>query len=330
MSKRLLFFLVLAISFAPIFVAKAFEPVGGDVFVTPEFADQRFPYVKYASVWEGTPAHKQDVAVPGAVIVYGGKEANEVVAAAGKMAFYLGNWVDDIGFGVVDVQKGMFPPLILSGEAAMKGDFSRLIVAGSNNRLVDQCGISFNGPSVIEREADGKRFLFVAGGNRAETLDALGYMADVRLNAKSGAYKTFFHFVRLRGYIEAGNIRAAMDVIKGPTGLSACGRNMALASVRIKSAPERIKTHIRHRNGLLYEDIPEALKAGDAALAKKRWHEAMVTCYGCHQGMGEIPQMRKFVPLESIHSKHQRIAEGFGFEKGCGTCHYGKSRQSGY
>ena len=332
MSKRIAPLVALAAVLAFVRGAHGMESAGAgeNVTVTPEFADQRFPYVTYGSAWAGTPAHRPDVTVPNVVIVYGETASPVVVAAAGKMAFYLGNWVDGIGFGPAEVREGAMPPLLVGDAEAASGGFSNLIVVGADNRLAKRFDIVFKGPSVIGRERDGKQFLFVGGDSEAATLAALAYMADVRLNAKSGAYKTFFNFVRLRGYIETENWRAAADLVRSPAGLSACGRNMALAAPRMAKAPDKVRAHIRHRNGLLYKEIPEAVSAGDKTLASERWRAAMIACYGCHQGMGEIPRSRKFTPVASIHAKHQRIAEGFGFEKGCETCHYGKTAQAGY
>jgi hypothetical protein len=53
----------------------------------------------------------------------------------------------------------------------------------------------------------------------------------------------------------------------------------------------------------------------------------MLTCYQCHQGIG-IPQVRRFKPVEEIHAKHQRIAEGFGLS--CTACHAGQTQIRGY
>jgi hypothetical protein len=70
----------------------------------------------------------------------------------------------------------------------------------------------------------------------------------------------------------------------------------------------------------------KALREEGKAVAANLWHKAMKTCYACHQGAGSIPRLRKFNPLESIHSKHQRVAEKLGFGKGCGNSHLEETR----
>ncbi|MFN3599319.1 MAG: hypothetical protein ACK4VK_06260, partial [Aquificaceae bacterium] len=84
-----------------------------------------------------------------------------------------------------------------------------------------------------------------------------------------------------------------------------------------------------------YKELPKALEERDKERAVSLWKEAMQTCYQCHQGI-QVPQVRKFKPLESIHAKHQQIAEGFGLvkvvgtEKSCIACHTGPTAIRGY
>lgn len=123
MSKRIAPLVALAAVLAFVRGAHGMESAGAgeNVTVTPEFADQRFPYVTYGSAWAGAPAHRPDVTVPNVVIVYGETASPVVVAAAGKMAFYLGNWVDGIGFGPAEVREGAMPPLLVGDAEAASG-----------------------------------------------------------------------------------------------------------------------------------------------------------------------------------------------------------------
>ena len=309
--------------------AGAMEPPALQVKVTPSFSDRRFPFITYAQTWEGSPVQRKDVAVPSVFIVYGKNEDTEVVAAAGRIGFYLGNWVTDMGFSVREVHEQQMPPLFITDKQIPSPLDRHLIVVGRHNRLTKTHKVTFEAPSVIHKQSGDTQLLFVGGKNKQETLKAIGYLADVRLNFKSGAYKTLFSYIKLRGYLEKGNNAAALATIRSPLGLSACGRNMTLAAPAMEQAPEKIRKHIQYRNTLLYEKLPEAVKASENPRSLRIWQEAMKTCYACHQGTKEIPQLRKFQPLASIHVKHQRIAAEFGFKE-CTTCHFNQTRVSGY
>jgi hypothetical protein len=300
------------------------------VAVNPPYSDRLFPYITYQDVWKGTPARRDDVAVPNVLIVYGGTEDIEIVAEAGKLAFYLGNWVSDVGFDVEHFKEERMPSVLCGEDAIPESAPPHHMVVGQNNHLVKQYGIRFEKPSVIHRKSGRAAFLFVGGKTKAETIAAIRYMGDVRLNFKSGAYKTFFSFVRLRGYIEKGNYFAALEIIKSPGGVSACGRNMALAAESISKAPDKVKRHVQHRNALLYKKLPAALEKEERATAIQLWHKAMKTCYACHQGRTDFPRLRKFKPIELIHSKHQRIAERAEFGNACGACHMEETQIRGY
>jgi hypothetical protein len=300
------------------------------VKVIPPFTDRIFPYIDYREVWRGTPAQRGDVAVPDVLIVYGEGEDTDIVAEAGRMAFYLGNWCDDIGFHVEDVLNQDMPRLIAPEKEMVHLGTKQVIVVGTGNNLVKAHKVTFEGPTVQSMDAGDRKYLFVGGRTGDETIRAIRYMADVRLNFKSGAYKTFFNFVRLRGYLERENRAAALEVIESPQGLSACGKNMAVAAEMIMKAPRKIKSHVAHRNQILYGRLPDAVKKGDRGEALGLWQEAMGTCYGCHQGRGEIPRLRKFKPLGSIHDRHQRVAQQFEALTSCDACHFEETAVRGY
>ncbi|MFO7984865.1 MAG: hypothetical protein R6U38_03310 [Desulfatiglandaceae bacterium] len=329
MTKKLWIHAILIVTLLSTGAASAMEPPALQVKVTPPFSDRRFPFIIYGQTWEGTPVQSKDVAVPNVFIVYGKNEDTEVIAASGRIGFYLGNWVTDMGFSVREVHEQQMPPLFITDKQIPSPLDRHLIVVGRHNRLTKTHKVIFEAPSVIHKQSGDTQLLFVGGKTRQETLKAVGYLADVRLNFKSGAYKTFFSYIKLRGYIEKENNAAALATIKSPLGLSACGRNMTLAAPAMGEAPEKIRKHIQYRNTLLYEQLPEAVKGSDKVKALQVWQAAMKTCYACHQGTNQIPQLRKFKPLASIHAKHQRIAAEFGFKE-CTTCHFDETRVKGY
>jgi hypothetical protein len=303
--------------------------------IEPNFADRLFPYITYGEVWSGTPAMLRDVAIPNVLVVYGSKEDPEVVAQAGKIAFYLGQWVEDIGFGAEEVKQSKIPPLLVSDAQLKNLQWKNIIVVGTNNDVVKELGLTFEKPTIKMVEKDGKRILVVGGANKEQIIQSAKYLTDVRLNFKAGAYRTFFSFVALRGHIEKGEFDAALRLVRSPLGLSACGKNMALAGPMVAQWPDDIKAVVRKRNAILYQELPKALEEKDKEKAIALWKDAMLTCYQCHQGIG-IPQVRKFKPVEEIHAKHQRIAESFGLvqvvgdQKSCIACHAGQTQIRGY
>ena len=303
--------------------------------IDPPFADRLFPYVKYSEVWTGTPALVKDATIPNTLIVYGSKEDPEVVALAGRVAYYLGQWTEDIGFNAEDVKQSRMPELLVSDQRLKDLNYQNLIVVGTNNSVVKELGLSFEKPTIKLVQKDGKNILVVGGANKEQVMQAGRYLADVRLSFKAGAYKTFFSFVALRGYIEKGEFDAGLRLIKSPTGLSACGKNMALAGPMVAQWSDDLKAVVKHRNNILYNELPKALEEKNKEKAVSLWKEAMLTCYQCHQGIN-VPQVRKFKPLESIHAKHQRIAESFGLvkvvgnQKSCIACHAGPTNTRGY
>ncbi len=303
--------------------------------IDPPFADRLFPYVTYGEVWTGTPAVIKDAVIPNTLVVYGSKEDPDIVALAGRIAYYLGQWTEDIGFTAEDVRQSKMPELLVSDQRLKSINYQNLIVVGVNNDIVKELGLSFEKPTIKLVQKDGKNILIVGGANKEQIMQAGRYLADVRLNFKAGAYRTFFSFVALRGYIEKGEFDAGLRLIKSPMGLSACGKNMALAGPMVAQWGDDLKAVVRHRNNILYNELPKALEAKDKEKAVNLWKEAMLTCYQCHQGIN-VPQVRRFKPIESIHAKHQQIAESFGLvkvigtEKSCIACHAGPTTIRGY
>ncbi len=303
--------------------------------IDPPFADRLFPYVRYAEVWSGTPALLKDVAVPNTLIVYGKEEDPDVTALAGRIAYYLGQWTEDIGFGAEEVKRSKMPELLVNDQQFKNMAYQNIIVVGINNHVVKELGLSFDGPTIKVVQRDGKNIMVVGGKTKEDVLKAGRYLADVRLNFKAGAYKTFFSFVALRGMIEKGEFDGALRLVRSPYGLSACGKNMALAGPMVAQWSEDIKAVVKKRNAILYNELPKALEERNKEKAVELWKSAMYTCYQCHQGI-DIPQVRKFKPVEAIHEKHQRIAQSYGLvmvvgnQKSCIACHAGPTQQRGY
>ncbi len=304
-------------------------PASSKPFIDPPFADRLFPYVRYEEVWRGTPAASSDVAVPNFVIVVGKDDDPSLIRAASMITFYIGNWVEDANVNVSVYRDRKFPRMIYTDDEVKDKKNINLIVVGNKNKFVKKYGVTFKRPT-IKVIKDGLRYImFVGGRDTEETLKAVNYIANIRLAFKGGAYSTFFSFVKLRGMIERGEFTSAIDLIKNPRGISACGRNMSIAlglGVTRKWS-EKMKKMVKKRNIIIYRKLPEALEKGDKEKAVALWEEAMKTCYRCHQGIG-IPRVRKFVPPENIHGRHQRIAKSFGLS--CTVCHKEFTKIRGY
>lgn len=295
---------------------------------------KRFPFVTYKEIWTGTPAQVREATVPAVVITYGRRESKSVIASASQIAYFLGQWTEDLGIDPRSVRKGYIPSVIEPFNRAIKSG-KNLIVLGTKNSIVRGLGLKFNGPTLKVVEWKGKKVLIVGGRNDKEVVVAARFLANRIVGFKAGAYKTFFSFVKLRGLIEHDNFEAALHLIKDPSGLSACGKNMSLAAPMMLRFPPEVKKVVKRRNRIMYVELAKAVKTKDKARAVKLWKEAMFTCYQCHQGIG-VKRLRKFIPNPEIHSKHQRIAMEFGLVKktskgfNCTACHTGRTEIRGY
>ena len=295
---------------------------------------KRFPFVTYKKVWTGTPAEVEEAAVPDVVITYGVREKRAVVESAAQIAYFLGQWTDDMGITPRMIRKGYTPSIVMPLPRALKTK-KNLILLGTNNRIVRELGLRFKGPTLKVVEWKDRKVLIVGGRDTKEVLKASSFLANRIVAFKAGAYRTFFSFVKLRGMIERGNFAAALQLIKDPQGLSACGKNMSIAAPMVARFPPEVKKVVKKRNRILYSELVRTLKAGDRDGAVRLWKEAMFTCYQCHQGLG-IRRLRRFIPNPQIHSRHQRIAMEFGLIKrtpkgfDCSACHAGRTEVRGY
>ncbi|RLJ70564.1 hypothetical protein BCF55_0840 [Hydrogenivirga caldilitoris] len=295
---------------------------------------KRFPFITYEEVWSGTPAETKEAAIPNVIVTYGNGEDKEIVSAAANIAYYLGQWTDDMGLTPRSVRKGDLPSIAMPLSEALKTD-KPLILLGTKNTVVRSLGLTFTRPTLKVVKWKGRQVLVVGGKNSSQVVYAANFLAHRVVGFKAGAYKTFFSFVRLRGLIEQDNYIAALHLIKDPAGLSACGKNMSLAAPQIIKFPPRVKEVVTKRNKIMYVELAKALERKDKERAVKLWKEAMFTCYQCHQGLG-IDRLRKFNPNPDIHSKHQRIAAQYGLVKKlngeytCTACHSGRTEIRGY
>jgi len=288
---------------------------------------KKFPYIKYITAWKGTPAETKDVAVPNVYIVYGRDESKKVLSSAVRIAFFLGQWTEGIGLNPRMVKEGKIPKLLITDVEVEKYKDKHLIVVGTNNKIVRELGLKFDKPSLKVIEKKGRKILIVGGKDEKDVIKAARFLADRIIAFKAGAYSTFFNWVRIRGMIEHENFIAALDILKDPRGVHACGRNMSIAAPMIAKFPKEVKEVVKKRNRIMYVELPKAFENKDKEKAKKLWREAMITCVQCHQGIG-VPKLRKFEPLADIHSRHQRIAERYGLS--CKDCHYGITDYRGY
>ena len=295
---------------------------------------KRFPFVTYTKAWTGTPAEVSEVTVPNVVIAYGKSESRAVLSAASNIAYYLGQWTEDMGLTPRAVRKGRLPTIVMPLNRALKTN-KHIILVGTNNSIVKNLGLKFSKPTLKVVQWKGRKVLIVGGRNTRQVVKAANFLAHRVVGFKAGAYKTFFSFVKLRGLIEHENYIAGVHLIKEASGLSACGKNMSLAAPMMLKFPQEVKKVVKKRNRIMYVELVQALKDKDKEKAVKLWKEAMFTCYQCHQGLG-IKRLRKFIPNPEIHSRHQRIAMDFGLvrkangEFNCTACHSGRTEQRGY
>ncbi len=296
------------------------------VILEPPAEVKRFPFITYTKVWEGTPAESEDTAVPNVVITYGKGEPRSVVSVAVEIAYSLGQWTDDPGLSPRKVRKGSYPAIVLPIKKALSSG-KPVILIGTNNAVVKSTPMTFRGPTLRVIEKDGRKILIVGGRNTKEVLRAGHFLARRIIGFKAGAYRTFFSFVRLRGMIEKENYESALELIKSPAGLSACGKNLSLMAPMVLKMPKDVKKVVKERNRLLYVQLSSAVREGDKNMALNAWKKAMRTCYQCHQGLG-VPRLRKFIPNKEIHSKHQRIAKRWGLD--CTACHQRITEVRGY
>ncbi len=298
----------------------------GLVEVYPKFADRTFPYVRYDTSFVGFPFQSSDVLLPNFRILVSPKESPEILQKVFNVAYFVGQWTDDFGSSRFNFQKDSFPNLVeLSENTEYEGN---LVVVGTKNelfkRIMGKKHLKKLGESVIYVSDEGNRKIMFIFGNKEGILEALDYLAFKRLNFKIGAYKGFFNFVRLRGYLEHGYFLSAKELVQAPNKIRMCFKNLAIASKFIHRMPKDFVEKAKLRNRLIFKELISAIEKEDKVKAISIWKEAMETCYYCHQEK----KYRKYKPLKQVHEYHQRIA--LRYVKDCSTCHTGYTSIRGY
>lgn len=290
-------------------------------------SDRRFPFVVEGPAFTGTPLAVTHARLPGVTIVLGQADTGSARQAA-ALALRLGQWTESAAER----------PLVRMATEMTPEDLARdhLIVLGQENILAERLkgrlpeDLGKRGPELWVLEdafAPGKHVLLVAGRDAHERTAAADYLANERLVFKAGAYDGFFAFVRLRGYLEKGNLLAAADLLGDPRQLRGCAKPVMLMGPKLAGMPPEVGELARRRNQLVFGGIREAVAQGDGKKAIGLWQQTMETCYACHQGRGG-PRVRQYAPLEVPHRSHQAIAERAGLS--CTTCHQGPTEAAGY
>ena len=297
--------------------------------ILPEpLADRTFQFTRIDSTFTGT-ALKTKALVPNVLIVTGRQEAPELILQAGQMAFMLGQWTEAPQVSMAKIKKNVNLAPVKFADKLTKKELQNfnLIVLGRKNRFFKQ--VWQNGPEkqsflkvVEDFPVKGRQTMFVSD------LRAARYLANKRLFFKSGAYKGFFAFVKLRAFIEHDNPQAALLTLKEASGVHSCAKPVMLALSKKAQLPARMLQMAKKRNRLVFKNLKQALQQKDKPKARAIWQKTMETCYACHQGQDDVPRFRKFKPNEGEHGYHQLIAERSGLQ--CETCHQGKTAIVGY
>jgi hypothetical protein len=300
---------------------------GPSIGPTPT-SDRRFPFVVEGPAFTGTPLAVKQARLPGATIVIGADVGGAGVAPAAQLAMMVGQWSEAPAAGPIVRQMGEMTPADLAA--------GHLIVLGQRNPLVERLGkkvpadLGKQGPAlwvVEDAFAPGKHVMIAAGRDASEIGQAVDFLANERLFFKAGAYDGFLAFVRLRTYLEKGNLAASADLLDDPRQLRGCAKPVMVMGPKLAAMPPEVGKLAQKRNQLVFGGIREAIAKDDKPLAIARWQETMETCYACHQGRGG-PQVRKYAPLEFPHRQHQAIAERAGMS--CTACHQGVTESVGY
>lgn len=319
--RKIIFLILVSLPF----IVKAQQTI--TIFPQP-LADRTFQYVKVDSAFSGIPL-RSEALLPNVVVVVGREESPELILQAGQIAFMLGQWVDDAGTSLKKMKQNVDLAPILFDDQINKVDVSsqNFIVLGKKNqlfkRLAERVQITNGDIQIInDYPATGSNAMFV--------LDLKGarYLANKRLFFKAGAYKSFFAFVKMRLFIEKKNLAAALFTLDEPEGVRGCAKPVLLALSQKDQLPKSMLAIAQKRNRIVFKDLKLALKEQSYVKAKLYWHQAMETCYTCHQGTEGLLPFRKFKPNPDVHSYHKLLAKRAGIT--CQTCHYGKTKIVGY
>ncbi len=308
-----------------LFIANTVSAI--QILPTP-LADRKFQYVRIEEIFTGSPLATKAL-VPNALIVIGTEEKGSIVRQAIAVAYMLGLWTQDPGSSVEKIKKNItLAPVITDGEVSPEITKNyNLIVIGRHNKIYKKFKERLHGQrTFIEVVKDA----FVKGRDVMFVSDARAtfYLANRRLYFKAGAYNGYFNFVKARLLIEMGNLEGAKDLLDAPDGVRDCGKPVMLAIGFKEKMPKVLLKIAKKRNRLVFKELKKALSEGNSQKAADLWYKAMLTCYGCHQGINNTPKFRKYTPNRAEHSYHQVIVKRFGAQ--CTLCHHGKTSFRGY
>ena len=291
-------------------------------------SDRTFQYVKISETFMGTPLAIEAL-VPYALFVIGTEESADLFLQTAGLAYMIGQWTQDPGTSVQKIQQNdNLAPVTLDKNLSEEDikEFN-IVLVGKNNIYYQRVKDKLTGDgSFIEVVKDGlapgRDVLFVSDKKAAF------YLANKRLYFKSGAYKGFFNFVKIRLLIEKDNYEEALFSLDNPEGVRGCGKPVILAIGHKENLSPKMLAVAQKRNKIVFKDLRQELVARNKVKAKEVWRSAMETCYACHQGTDGVEKYRKYTPNKGEHSYHQVIVKKLGFE--CNTCHSGKTSQVGY
>ncbi len=291
-------------------------------------SDRTFQYVEISETFMGTPLAIEAV-VPHALFVIGAEESADLFIQTAGMAYMIGQWTQDPGTSIQKIkQNDNLAPVALDKDLTEEDikEFNIVLVGTKNifyQRIKDKLTGDGSFIQVIKDGlAPGRDVLFVSDKKSAF------YLANKRLYFKSGAYKGFFNFVKIRLLIEQDNYEEALFSLDNPEGVRGCGKPVILAIGHKENLSPKMLAVAKKRNKIVFKDLRQELVARNKAKAIEVWHSAMETCYACHQGRDGVEKYRKYTPNKGEHSYHQVIVKKLGFE--CSTCHSGTTLQVGY
>ncbi len=291
-------------------------------------SDRTFQFVGPGKSFLGTPLEVESL-TPYALFVVGATESNQLLVQAATMAFMVGQWSQEPGTSLemVKANRNLGPVWLDVDLTEEQIAQHNLVLLGKNNRFYSRLAPRLQGEgSFIEVVKDGlapgRGVMFVSDARAAF------YLANKRLYFKSGAYKGFYSFAKIRALIERENFAEALYSLDDPEAIRGCGKPVILAIGHKETIPPEMMKVAAERNKLVFKDLRQALNAGTKEGAIATWQAAMEKCYACHQGQDGVKRYREFVPNQSEHAHHTKIAAQFGLA--CDACHRGKTAMVGY
>lgn len=320
-------FTVSTLAFLSLAVTDAAAQPKLQILPTPT-ADRTFQFVKPGTSFMGTPLQVESL-TPHALFVIGRDESNELLVHAATMAFMVGQWAQEPGTSLemVKTNRNLGPVWLDTDLSDAQIAQHNLVVLGKNSRLYPQLAPRLQGEGsfievVKDALAPGRNVMFVSDPRAAF------YLANKRLYFKSGAYKGFYNFAKIRALIEHENFAEALYSLDDPEAIRGCGKPVILAIGHKENIPPEMMQVAAERNKLVFKDLRKSLKLGAKEASIATWQSAMEKCYACHQGQDGVKRWRTFVPNQAEHGYHSKIGAQFGLA--CDTCHKGKTAMVGY